>query len=547
MDPVCLTPDLASNVCSKVRTVSTGDLLVGAARSHLPSGVPGPELARALDALTELATADRGVAEANLKDPAAKARVKDPAAEGPTVTDAELVELVASWERVSSWVTARQLDAVEELHARLRSVTPVGPDIPDAGEVAASELAARCRWSGYSAESRVSLAWTMSHRLPLTAAALREGRIDLARARILVDRTCHLDEAMAQLVEQTLVGRAERLSPSGLRRAVDRAVVEVDPSAVVRRRKRAQADRGVFQRPLPDGMAEVCVVTSAESATVCLDRLSKVARTRFGPRDPRSADQRRADAAVALLLGGLPIPGPQPGDGASADDRASADDPAQDGEFAGSVAAGGDAPASVLLPAGVPVQVNVTVPLSVLLGVDESAGLLDGYGPIAAGLARALATCEDASWRRLVTDPLTGTLLDVGRSSYRPPRDLDRFVRHRDGTCRFPGCGRSARLADLDHTLRFPDGPTVASNLTALCRRHHRFKHLAGWDVRAGPGADAGTQTIWTSPTGQVYVTGPDPLDPGADPGTSAYRHGVLRRRHGPSSVESHVRAVTRV
>ncbi|NWJ70321.1 hypothetical protein HX744_07205 [Pseudonocardia sp. ICBG1122] len=42
-----------------------------------------------------------------------------------------------------------------------------------------------------------------------------------------------------------------------------------------------------------------------------------------------------------------------------------------------------------------------------------------GRGPVPADLARALAA--GGVWQRLVTDPLSGTLLDVGRTRYRPP------------------------------------------------------------------------------------------------------------------------------
>ena len=74
-------------------------------------------------------------------------------------------------------------------------------------------------------------------------------------------------------------------------------------------------------------------------------------------------------------------------------------------------------------------------------------------------------------------------------------------------TCRFPGCRRSADSAgtDLDHTVPYPAGPTAAANLAVLCRRHHRLKHTAGWEVTLH---STGTMT-WTTPTGHTYVTEP--------------------------------------
>jgi hypothetical protein len=57
-----------------------------------------------------------------------------------------------------------------------------------------------------------------------------------------------------------------------------------------------------------------------------------------------------------------------------------------------------------------------------------------------------LAADESGTWRRLVTDPVTGQLLDYGQDTYRPPKDLAEFVIARDQTCTFPGCERPARL-----------------------------------------------------------------------------------------------------
>jgi len=43
-----------------------------------------------------------------------------------------------------------------------------------------------------------------------------------------------------------------------------------------------------------------------------------------------------------------------------------------------------------------------------------------------ADVARELAT--DATWRRLLHDPTSGELLDVGRTTYRPPAALAEFI-----------------------------------------------------------------------------------------------------------------------
>lgn len=92
-----------------------------------------------------------------------------------------------------------------------------------------------------------------------------------------------------------------------------------------------------------------------------------------------------------------------------------------------------------------------------------------------------------------------------GADVYRPGAALERAVRARDMTCRWPGCRARATRCDLDHTVPFPDGPTTGCNLACLCRLHHRAKHRAGWLVLQG----ASGRLDLISPTGRVHVTGP--------------------------------------
>ena len=93
---------------------------------------------------------------------------------------------------------------------------------------------------------------------------------------------------------------------------------------------------------------------------------------------------------------------------------------------------------------------------------------------------------------------------------YRPSQALADFIRCRDLTCRFPGCDQPADLSDIDHTIPYGrGGPTHASNLKCLCRKHHLLKTFwcgrDGWRDRQDPD---GTIT-WTSPSGHTYRTAP--------------------------------------
>jgi hypothetical protein len=158
-------------------------------------------------------------------------------------------------------------------------------------------------------------------------------------------------------------------------------------------------------------------------------------------------------------------------------------------------------------------EVRLTIAASTLLGLDDAPADLDGYGPIDAVRARALA--DGGIWRRIVTDPVTGQVLDVGRQRYRPPAALDELVRTRDGTCAAPGCTVPACGCDLDHTEEYhpqpgadPDTPlgrTDADNLGPLCHRHHRLKTDGGFRLRQ---ISSGLFE-WITPTGHRYLTRP--------------------------------------
>jgi hypothetical protein len=123
-------------------------------------------------------------------------------------------------------------------------------------------------------------------------------------------------------------------------------------------------------------------------------------------------------------------------------------------------------------------------------------------------MARDLAFEAGSTWRRLVTDPLSGQLLDYGRSTYRPPVGLAEFVKARDLTCRTPTCTRPATACHLDHVISWPAGATSQENLQAKCDHDHRLKHEGGWrhQVSTDPQHPPGTIII-TSPTGHVYLS----------------------------------------
>ena len=120
----------------------------------------------------------------------------------------------------------------------------------------------------------------------------------------------------------------------------------------------------------------------------------------------------------------------------------------------------------------------------------------------------AWALAAGGTWRRLVTDPASGVVIDVGRTRYRPPAGLADLVRARDRSCVFPTCQIPAQRCDIDHLTAWSQGGTTSlDNLVVLCEAHHRLKHTPGWALTR----DQASGTLsWHTPDKTVYQRHPD-------------------------------------
>jgi len=120
----------------------------------------------------------------------------------------------------------------------------------------------------------------------------------------------------------------------------------------------------------------------------------------------------------------------------------------------------------------------------------------------------AWALAAGGTWRRLITDPVGGTVIDVGRTRYRPPAGLADLVRARDRACVFPTCQTPAERCDIDHLTAWSQGGTTSlDNLVVLCEAHHRLKHTPGWALTRNN--TSGTLS-WHTPDKTIYQRHPD-------------------------------------
>ncbi len=387
-------------------------------------------------------------------------------------TDDRLRALLVGLEAVRNATEAAQAETMaamaREAQALDRSESASGMRGHSHEEFTSDEIAALLSCTTVAAAHRYETACRVAALHPVRH-AWRTGRIDGRKAALICEQVDHLAPSTRDRVSDDAVGYGSTHTVPQLRAWLRRRVIAADPHAAEERRRRAVADRRVVVMPRDDGVSELWALLPSVDARRIQLALTAAASA-LGADDARTMDQRRADIAVDLLLGRKTPP--------SVELRVVVSEASLEGRS-------GD-PAEV---AG--------------LGAVTS-GELAGLG---IGLPATEQITQQVTWRRLVTDPMAGTLIELAEKRYRPSAALERHVRARDVTCRFPGCRRSADAAgtDLDHTVPFPAGETSAGNLAVLCRRHHRLKHQAGWSVSL---AADGVMT-WTTPSGRTLETHP--------------------------------------
>jgi hypothetical protein len=405
----------------------------------------------------------------------------------------DAVTYVQVHERIGSWWASRQVDAVVAAaspHALIEEFALLvrGSDeevLIRVEDVIREELGSAVRVSPVTAQHRIDAARLLAGPLAGTHLALSRGEISTGHVAVVVEQACRLpgrwmrDEAetvtftrACSELQRRVLPTARKGTLSMTRVAAKRAVLAIDAEGESRRRERARCTRDVWVRDEVDGISMLVARMATEQAHAVMTAIDATAHDDRLEVDPLATiGERRVQALAGLVLGN---------DGATAT---------------------GGAP--------VRAHLDLVTDLPTFLGLSDGCVELKGSGPVGVDVLRGLLADPQVAvtMRRLVTDPLTGRLLDHGRRTYAVPQALREFIIARDRTCRFPGCRRNASLCQLDHAIAWDDGGhTSPANLGALCVRHHQLKTHGGWDITNS--SHDGT-CVWRSPHGRQYEHAP--------------------------------------
>ncbi|PND55203.1 hypothetical protein CRM90_23640 [Mycobacterium sp. ENV421] len=393
----------------------------------------------------------------------------------PSVTDESrvlLTDIVAD-NRAENQAAARRLIGIAELfELRRRERGERENWAVDTWAAVGAEIAAALRVSVAKAGGYMTYGLAMK-QLPAVAALFLAGDINAEMFQTVVFRTGLIihDWALAE-IDRRLAARIARwpsMTRGRLKSEIDRLVLKHDPDAVRRVRDRVR-DREVVFSDEENGCIEVMARLAATDAETLKQRIDVVAQS-VCEADPRTADQRRADAlgAVAAHADRLACRCGEPGCPADARPRPGA------------------------------VVIHVVAEQATVEGRSDNPGFVMGSNAVI--LAERVAEIAGQAKLRPLANPVDAS----PERGYRPSRALADFVRARDLTCRAPGCDKPATQCDLDHTVPYPYGPTHAGNLKCLCRHCHIRKTFWGWrDKQLADGT-----VIWELPGNQTYVTTP--------------------------------------
>jgi hypothetical protein len=220
---------------------------------------------------------------------------------------------------------------------------------------------------------------------------------------------------------------------------------------------------------------------------------AKPRRTVDGALDPRSRDQRQADALTTVL--NLSTNVVASGSVASGTARPPRADAPGGSACAASTTDASTAAAGTASRSGSKPHITVTIDFN-----DLKDGIATGrltYGdPVSAGTIRRLAC--DAQILPIVLGSESQPL-DVGTTVRLATGPMRKALIARDKGC--VCCGAPPLYCDAHHVISWIDGgETKITNLVLLCKRCHRDLHSGHWDIRIINGTVHVTRPTWATP-----------------------------------------------
>ncbi|WP_300681213.1 HNH endonuclease signature motif containing protein [Nocardioides sp.] len=350
---------------------------------------------------------------------------------------------------------------------------PVGGDgCPRIGEEAVAEFAAFAQMSPRAALAYLADAWDLAWRFPETLAAVREGRVEVWRARQVAATLRGVPAEGARYVDEAIAPIAHRVGMARLRRMVIFAEILSDPDAAVARARAAAEGRAISVSGTgqPDGLADVFgrldAADAADFEAAIQDVAAELADLDATDPDsePESLDVRRAKAVGVIARRHL----------------------------------AGETPGAV----------TRVVHTYVHLTPDSPVAQVEA-GNTLAPVERVTEWCRTAG-TKVIIRPVLDLAAPHTRDGYVPTETMREQAILINRTCVHPWCDRPARACDLDHITPYnpndntdsPPGQTTSTNLAPLCRHHHRLKTHSGWQYQhLEPGL-----YLWTSPSGRTYL-----------------------------------------
>jgi hypothetical protein len=322
-------------------------------------------------------------------------------------------------------------------------------------------------------------------RMPALAAAVREGLVGAGEARAVLAESRRLDataraeldtlfadhdvlrrhdvEAVLDEVAATVAGLSPKDADDDRIKAYERRFLSVTAGATSTLAGYFEIDDScgaIVLRALDDAAVPLTGPRAATRDALPLPGLDEEAP------DRRTLGRRRADALVALAehwLASHPDPSEREGPSVERTPRRRRARP----------------------------LVHVWTDIRTLTGDDAgSAGarlVWDTLAPQPVLTARAVQRlASDARLRFILADG--GEVLGVAAPVATIPAKVRIGVHARDRHCRFPGCRVPARQTDLHHVVpRADGGPTLVTNLVAVCRRHHVAVTEGRWRLTMSP------------------------------------------------------------